>query len=123
MVDAIHDEPAHVVVVEHPPPGSPAERLVEIFGKALFVLVQMAVAVDGKVVLAFSRHYVSQPNNCEPPVNGRMWKGTAFGGANGWRDVPKIVDWYMEGKINIDDLITRTMELDNINAWQGDVRS
>ncbi|HVC50682.1 MAG TPA: S-(hydroxymethyl)glutathione dehydrogenase/class III alcohol dehydrogenase [Stellaceae bacterium] len=48
-------------------------------------------------------------------VTGRIWKGTAFGGAKGRRDVPKIVDWYMEGKINIDDLITHTMPLDDIN--------
>ena len=48
-------------------------------------------------------------------VTGRVWKGTAFGGARGRTDVPKIVDWYMEGKINIDDLITHTMPLDDIN--------
>jgi S-(hydroxymethyl)glutathione dehydrogenase/alcohol dehydrogenase len=48
-------------------------------------------------------------------VTGRVWKGTAFGGARGRTDVPKIVDWYMEGKINIDDLITHTMPLKDIN--------
>jgi len=48
-------------------------------------------------------------------VTGRVWKGTAFGGAKGRTHVPKIVDWYMEGKINIDDLITHTMPLDEIN--------
>ncbi|MFZ1886551.1 MAG: S-(hydroxymethyl)glutathione dehydrogenase/class III alcohol dehydrogenase [Candidatus Binataceae bacterium] len=48
-------------------------------------------------------------------VTGRTWKGTAFGGARGRRDVPKIVDWYMEGRINIDDLITHTMPLGRIN--------
>ena len=48
-------------------------------------------------------------------VTGRVWRGTAFGGARGRTDVPKIVDWYMEGKINIDDLITHTMPLDKIN--------
>jgi S-(hydroxymethyl)glutathione dehydrogenase / alcohol dehydrogenase len=48
-------------------------------------------------------------------VTGRTWKGTAFGGARGRRDVPKIVDWYMEGRINIDDLITHVMPLDKIN--------
>jgi S-(hydroxymethyl)glutathione dehydrogenase/alcohol dehydrogenase len=48
-------------------------------------------------------------------VTGRVWKGTAFGGAKGRRDVPKIVDWYMEGKINIDDLITHNLKLDEIN--------
>jgi S-(hydroxymethyl)glutathione dehydrogenase/alcohol dehydrogenase len=48
-------------------------------------------------------------------VTGRVWRGTAFGGARGRTDVPKIVDWYMEGKINIDDLITHTMPLDEIN--------
>jgi len=48
-------------------------------------------------------------------VTGRVWRGTAFGGARGRTDVPKIVDWYMDGKINIDDLITHTMPLDNIN--------
>ena len=48
-------------------------------------------------------------------VTGRVWKGTAFGGARGRTDVPKIVDWYMDGKINIDDLITHTMPLEQIN--------
>ena len=48
-------------------------------------------------------------------VTGRVWRGTAFGGARGRTDVPKIVDWYMDGRINIDDLITHTMPLDDIN--------
>ncbi len=48
-------------------------------------------------------------------VTGRVWRGTAFGGAKGRSDVPEIVDWYMDGKINIDDLITHTMPLDDIN--------
>ena len=48
-------------------------------------------------------------------VTGRVWRGTAFGGARGRSDVPEIVDWYMEGKINIDDLITHQMPLDDIN--------
>ncbi len=48
-------------------------------------------------------------------VTGRVWKGSAFGGAKGRTQVPKIVDWYMEGKINIDDLITHTMPLEKIN--------
>jgi S-(hydroxymethyl)glutathione dehydrogenase/alcohol dehydrogenase len=48
-------------------------------------------------------------------VTGRVWKGSAFGGARGRTDVPKIVDWYMEGKLNIDDLITHTMPLAKIN--------
>jgi S-(hydroxymethyl)glutathione dehydrogenase/alcohol dehydrogenase len=48
-------------------------------------------------------------------VTGRNWRGTAFGGAKGRTDVPKIVDWYMDGKINIDDLITHVMPLDEIN--------
>ena len=48
-------------------------------------------------------------------VTGRVWRGTAFGGARGRTDVPKIVDWYMDGKIDIDDLITHTMPLDKIN--------
>ena len=48
-------------------------------------------------------------------VTGRVWKGTAFGGARGRTDVPKIVDWYMDGKINIDDLLTHDMPLENIN--------
>lgn len=48
-------------------------------------------------------------------VTGRVWQGSAFGGARGRTDVPKIVDWYMEGKINIDDLITHTMPLEKIN--------
>ena len=49
-------------------------------------------------------------------VTGRVWQGSAFGGARGRTDVPKIVDWYMEGKINIDDLITHVMPLDKINT-------
>jgi len=49
-------------------------------------------------------------------VTGRAWRGTAFGGAKGRTDVPKIVDWYMEGKINIDDLITHKMPLEEINT-------
>ncbi len=48
-------------------------------------------------------------------VTGLVWRGSAFGAAKGRTDVPKIVDWYMEGKINIDDLITHTMPLDDIN--------
>lgn len=48
-------------------------------------------------------------------VTGRVWRGTAFGGARGRTDVPKIVDWYMDGKINIDDLITHKLSLDQIN--------
>jgi S-(hydroxymethyl)glutathione dehydrogenase/alcohol dehydrogenase len=48
-------------------------------------------------------------------VTGRVWRGSAFGGAKGRTDVPKIVDWYMDGKINIDDLITHKMPLENIN--------
>jgi S-(hydroxymethyl)glutathione dehydrogenase / alcohol dehydrogenase len=48
-------------------------------------------------------------------VTGRVWKGTAFGGARGRTDVPKIVDWYMQGKINIDDLITHKLPLSRIN--------
>jgi S-(hydroxymethyl)glutathione dehydrogenase/alcohol dehydrogenase len=48
-------------------------------------------------------------------VTGRTWKGTAFGGARGRTDVPKIVDWYMDGKIEIDPMITHTMPLEDIN--------
>ena len=48
-------------------------------------------------------------------VTGRVWKGSAFGGARGRSDVPKIVDWYMEGKIRIDELITHQMPLDKLN--------
>ncbi len=48
-------------------------------------------------------------------VTGRVWKGTAFGGARGRTDVPKIVDWYMEGKIEVDSLITQKLPLDRIN--------
>ena len=49
-------------------------------------------------------------------VTGRSWRGTAFGGARGRTDVPKIVDWYMEGKIHIDEMITHTMSLTEINT-------
>jgi S-(hydroxymethyl)glutathione dehydrogenase/alcohol dehydrogenase len=48
-------------------------------------------------------------------VTGRVWKGTAFGGVRGRTELPQIVDWYMQGKINIDDLITHTMPLEKIN--------
>src|SRR5437868_9879340 len=49
-------------------------------------------------------------------VTARVWKGTAFGGARGRTDVPKIVDWYMDGKIEIDPMITHTMPLSDINT-------
>jgi S-(hydroxymethyl)glutathione dehydrogenase/alcohol dehydrogenase len=52
-------------------------------------------------------------------VTGRVWQGSAFGGARGRTDVPRIVDWYMEGKINIDDLITHILPLDQINEGFG----
>ncbi len=48
-------------------------------------------------------------------VTGRQWKGTAFGGARGRTDVPKIVDWYMDGRIAIDALITHRLTLEDIN--------
>ena len=48
-------------------------------------------------------------------VTGRVWKGSAFGGARGRTDVPRIVDWYMDKKINIDDLITHILPLERIN--------
>jgi len=48
-------------------------------------------------------------------VTGRVWKGSAFGGARGRTDVPKIVDWYMDGRINIDDMITHKLPLERIN--------
>ncbi len=48
-------------------------------------------------------------------VTGRVWKGSAFGGARGRTDVPKIVDWYMDGKIEIDPMITHTLKLEDIN--------
>jgi S-(hydroxymethyl)glutathione dehydrogenase/alcohol dehydrogenase len=48
-------------------------------------------------------------------VTGRQWMGTAFGGAKGRRDVPKIVDWYMDKKIDIDSLITHVMPVEKIN--------
>ena len=48
-------------------------------------------------------------------VTGRVWKGTAFGGARGRTDVPKIVDWYMDGKIQIDPMITHLLKLEDIN--------
>ena len=48
-------------------------------------------------------------------MTGRVWRGTAFGGARGRTDVPKIVDWYMEKKIDIDSLITHVLPLERIN--------
>ena len=56
-------------------------------------------------------------------VTGRVWKGTAFGGAKGRTDVPKIVDWYMDGKINIDDLVSEIMPLDRINEAFDNMRN
>ncbi len=52
-------------------------------------------------------------------VTGRVWKGSAFGGARGRTDVPRIVDWYMDGKIEIDPLITHTLPLERINEGFG----
>jgi S-(hydroxymethyl)glutathione dehydrogenase / alcohol dehydrogenase len=49
-------------------------------------------------------------------ITGRVWRGTAFGGARGRTDVPRIVDWYMDKKINIDELITHTLPLEHINV-------
>ena len=49
-------------------------------------------------------------------VTGRVWRGSAFGGAKGRTDVPQIVDWYMDGKISIDPMITHTMPLEDINS-------
>jgi S-(hydroxymethyl)glutathione dehydrogenase/alcohol dehydrogenase len=63
-------------------------------------------------VAAASREISTRPFQL---VTGRVWKGSAFGGARGRTDVPKIVDWYMDGKINIDDLITHQMPLEKIN--------
>ena len=48
-------------------------------------------------------------------VTGRVWRGSAFGGARGRTDVPRIVDWYMDSKIEIDDMITHTMPVEKIN--------
>ena len=48
-------------------------------------------------------------------VTGRKWEGSAFGGARGRTDVPKIVDWYMDGKLRIDELITHRLKLEDIN--------
>ena len=55
-------------------------------------------------------------------VTGRVWKGTAFGGARGRTDVPRMVDWYMEGRINIDDLITHVLPFEQINEGFGLLR-
>jgi S-(hydroxymethyl)glutathione dehydrogenase/alcohol dehydrogenase len=52
-------------------------------------------------------------------ITGRTWKGTAFGGARGRTDLPRIVDWYMEGRVNIDDLITHILPLERINEGFG----
>ena len=58
------------------------------------------------------RSLTSSPPTAFQLVTGRKWEGSAFGGARGRTDVPKIVDWYMDGKIDIDSLITHTMPLD-----------
>ena len=63
-------------------------------------------------VAGAGREFSSRPFQL---VTGRSWKGSAFGGARGRTDVPKIVDWYMDGRVNIDSLITHTMGLDDIN--------
>jgi len=69
----------------------------------------------GRVVIIASRIGAGDQDAAFQLVTGRVWKGTAFGGARGRTDVPKIVDWYMEGKINIDDLITHVLPLERIN--------
>ncbi len=59
-----------------------------------------------------------QPGDIDAPVparHRRVWRGTAFGGAKGRTEVPRIVDWYMDSKIEIDPMITHTMALDDIN--------
>jgi len=48
-------------------------------------------------------------------VTGRVWRGSAFGGARGRTDVPRLVDWYMEGRIQVDELVTHRLPLDRIN--------
>jgi Zn-dependent alcohol dehydrogenase len=85
------------------------------------------VSVVLRLVLAsvalLASHSLAQDGGVPAPVPGppeptfvqRNWRGTAFGGARGRTDVPKIVDWYMDGKIDIDSLITHVMPVEKIN--------
>ena len=82
------------------------------FAKLARSLVRKARGDEGSVVGPDSVLAATRPFQL---VTGRVWRGTAFGGAKGRTEVPKIVDWYMDGKINIDDLITRPMPLEKIN--------
>ena len=87
----------------------------------------LAIVIDQFVTIAFDKGWgtsviigvagAGQEISTRPfqLVTGRSWRGTAFGGARGRTDVPRIVDWYMEGRNNIDDLITHTMPLEKIN--------
>jgi S-(hydroxymethyl)glutathione dehydrogenase/alcohol dehydrogenase len=70
------------------------------------VLVAIGAAEPGREIAAQPFELIN---------TGRAWKGTAFGGVRGRRDVPKIVDWYMSGKIEIDPMITHVLELEQIN--------
>ena len=79
------------------------------FSSSVTVKVQFSKGSRGMTV---SQEISTRPFQL---VTGRVWRGSAFGGARGRTDVPKIVDWYMDGKINIDDLITHTMPLKDIN--------
>ena len=86
-------------------PGGPMRQALECCHRGWGVSVIIGVAGSGKEI-------ATRPFQL---VTGRVWKGTAFGGARGRTDVPKIVDWYMDGKINIDDLITHVLPLPRIN--------
>ena len=85
--------------------GADAQQVTDFLVQELFGLVHTGVGGAGQEIS-------TRPFQL---VTGPVWKGSAFGGARGRTDVPKVVDWYMEGKINIDDLITHVMPLEKIN--------
>ena len=84
---------------------NPELNLLDLHKKAAYTCIIIGVAPAGAEIS-------TRPFQL---VTGRSWRGTAFGGASGRTDVPKIVDWYMQGKIEIDPMITHTMGLEDIN--------
>ena len=111
-----HDEPLHDVIVELT--GGGVDYSFECVGNTNLMRSALECCHKGwgeSVIVGVAG--AGQEISTRPfqLVTGRVWRGTAFGGARGRTDVPKIVDWYMDGKINIDDLITHTMPLDDIN--------
>ena len=86
---------------------------VDVMRQALSAVTRVGARASSSVFAGAGQEIATRPFQL---VTGRVWRGTAFGGAKGRTDVPKFVDWYMNGKVNIDDLITHTMPLEDINT-------